>query len=675
MKNLKKLTALLLALTATLSFVAACGGGQQNNSTSQSGTSSESTSSIDESFTSESGEKDPSIDESFTPEPPETVWGEWELVKEPTCTEDGQKIRFEVNNESVSQTAKIEARGHDYSGENITCIRCGLSGLIDPGTFGTDFPVAEACTHTDLEIYEGQCDCAYQGRGEEYSRLQLTEGCYTVETVNNGEVVNAIWLSFSVKEAGQYMLYSFDNNDKVTAARYDASAHYVTPVPYNAFVKGGNFFSYVSCSEQHFNEEWRATFCLKAEAGTPVKIGFVKIDDPVWMRMNVSVPTYPTEINGKKAPEAPAGTKAVEVAYDSEYYYSDPAFGGDGYYHLQDTDEVIYAAITSTPARLLLNSNFASIHYEGSALNLQDGYTADGDYRIRSYVPFIMNCADDNDIFNTELKPDLSKNCYQNYCNSDGMYPVNKELFKFLNLYVQSTKPIDNAITVDDWKNKEDWLWLSACYTYKSIVAGTEENPLSLEIGDNTVTVPMYDYLFCNLKADGIYTIKCETEKATLSLGQNVMLTAPFEITVQTSVSSPIKFELGTTDGKGAEATLTVTQTVGVSNGLNADGAKAFEVDALGELTLETVTIYGANESVSYYAYYTYTATSDGKLYLNVKGETTASVVLGDTYASEGTASIDVVAGDVVIIYVSNASAPASVTVTLAYDQSQSMNK
>ena len=180
MKMMKKLTALLIALTATLSFAttAACGGNKPSSE--------------------ESSSETPSTN---------TAWGEWEAVTQPSCTTAGSKIRFSLEDETISETAPIPARGHDYSGENTTCIRCAQQPVIPSLDANQQFPLVETCTHTDLEIYEDQCDCAYKGRGEEYSRLQLSEGCYTVETVSNGEVTNAIWLSFSVKEAGQYMLY------------------------------------------------------------------------------------------------------------------------------------------------------------------------------------------------------------------------------------------------------------------------------------------------------------------------------------------------------------------------------------------------------------------------------------------------------------------------------------
>ena len=668
---MKKITTLLLAFIATLSLaITACNKDSKTSESSslptsleESITSSEESSSVKEEGDS-SSEENTSDDTSTEGDEPEIMWSEWEALKEPTCTEEGEKTRFDMTNPSVTENAPIAARGHDFSGENNTCIRCGEAIAIPPLDEGQTFTAVEPCIHNDEQIYEGLCDCVYQGRGEEYSRLELTEGCYTVETVSNGEVTNAIWLSFSVQSAGQYMLYSVDNNDQVTAARYDASAAFVSPTPHKATVENGNFYSFVSCSEKYFNAEWRATFCLKAAAGTAVKICFVKVGPPVWERKNVYTMVYPQEIKGQKAPEAPANTKAVEVDYDSKYY-----LGDDGYYHLQGTNELIYAAIDNTPTRLLLTGKFTTIHYEGSALNLQDGFTAEGDYNVRNYVPFIMNCADDNDIFNEELAPDLTKNCYQNYCNSDGMYPVNEELFKFLNLYVQNSKPIDSEITIDDWKNQEDWLWLSACYVYKEIVAGTEENPLSLEMGENTVNIPLFDYLYCNLKAEGIYTLKCDASNVKISIGKNVTLNAPFEVTVETSVAAPIEFTLSTADGKAASATVTVAQAMGVGNGLGNEetAPQPFTVENLGELTLTTVTVYCLNDSVSYYAYYAYTATEEGTLCLTISEETTASVMLGDNYVTEGSAQIDVKAGDTVLVYISGAEAPASVTVEISY--------
>ena len=495
-----------------------------------------------------------SEDESSTDQPLPAVWGEWEALSQPSCTEDGVKVRYNLNDPTETETAPIAARGHNYSENNGTCTVCGDQVVIPSLNENQEFPLAEPCIHTDEEIYNGLCNCAYSGRGEEYSRLELTEGCYTVETIKNLEVNNMIWLSFSVKEAGQYMLYSVDNNGAATATRHDASMAYVSPVGYEARVDdNGDFYSYVSCSEQYFNQEWRATFCIKAKAGTLVKIYFVKISDPVWQPKSVYTYVYPTQINGQKAPEGGATNKKTEVPYDSKYYYSDPATGGDGYYHLE-TGEIIFAALNSAPERLLANGIFTAIHREGSALNLPNGYTADGDYRILNYVPFLMNCLYDDNIFaedeNGVYLTDPNKNCYQNYCNSDGLYPVNAEIFAFLNLYVQKNQPIDTAVTNEDWENQEDWLWLSACYYYTPITEGTEANPLVLTVGEYELTLPASDFYFCTIKEEGTYKITCSDSE--VFIGDNLDVG---ETTIIVTADSPLVFTFASMDSK----TVTIT--------------------------------------------------------------------------------------------------------------------
>ncbi len=481
-------------------------------------------------------------------------WSEWEAVSQPTCTEDGEKTRYDLDDPTITETAPIAARGHDYSQDNGTCSVCGDQVVIPALDAEQDFPLVEPCIHNDQQIYEGLCDCAYKGRGEEYSRLELTEGCYTVETIRNDEVSNAIWLSFSVKEAGQYMLYSVDNNNKAKATRYDASTAFVPTIGVEARVdENGDFYSYVNCSENYFSNEWRATFRIKANAGTLVKLCFVKISDPVWTPKSVYTYVYPTEINGQKAPDGGEGNKKTVVPYDSKYYYSDPTTGGDGYYHLE-TGEIIFAAISSSPERLLLNGSFSVIHYEGSALNLPNGTNADGNYNILNYVPFIMNCMYDDDIFATDenekylINPD--KNCYQNYCNTDGLYPVNAELFKFLNLYVQKNKPIDAEITDEDWKNQADWLWLSACYYYAPLNEGIESNPLNLTVGEYQITLPAADIYYCTIKEEGTYKITCSDSE--VYIGEKL---ETGETTVVVTADSPLVFIFASMDSK----TVTVT--------------------------------------------------------------------------------------------------------------------
>ena len=105
MRHIKKTTALLLALLSLTSLaLPSCGEKKPDK----------------ENASYESIESTPSSEDK---EQPETVWTEWELVTEPTCTENGSKKRYSADGAEV-ETMPIPARGHDYSGENNTCIRC-----------------------------------------------------------------------------------------------------------------------------------------------------------------------------------------------------------------------------------------------------------------------------------------------------------------------------------------------------------------------------------------------------------------------------------------------------------------------------------------------------------------------------------------------------------------------
>lgn len=568
MQKIKKITVLCLSLLAAFSFAAAgCNSGTETSSVSESPANSQNSSTEKTSNENESSSED--SDDSSSSEPPEQVgpdgcvWGDWTLLEgaDATCVDEGTKIRHCIYDYTHTQTEQFAARGHEYSKDNGYCVRCDEEATIPALDPTQEFTLIDTCTHTDEEIAGGECDCTYKGRGEAYNRLELAEGCYTVEI----GATNDIWLSFSVQEAGQYMLYSVDGTI-AKASRHDASASFIpmngdTYIGFDARETDGNFYSYVSCSEKYFNSQWRATYRIRGVAGTHVKICFARIDGAAWEPVNQYENMYATQINGVKAPDAGSNMKKVDVAYDSEYFYSDPKNGGDGYYHLgtkESPGAIIYAAISSVPDRLLLNGKFTEIHREGSALNLNDGLTAEGNYRIRNYVSFIMNCADDDDIFKIDentgaYATDPNKNCYENYCNSDGLYPVNQELFDFLNLYVKHSKPIDNTITIKQWRDQEDWLWLSACYYYQEITVGTEENPLVLYEGEQTLSLPAEDFFYCVLQEAGTYKLTCSDGEVFITVNAGDYAAGETTVTV---TDSPIPIAFASMDAKAVTVTI-----------------------------------------------------------------------------------------------------------------------
>ncbi len=640
-----------------------------------------------------------------TPPPVDNVnWGEWELVKEPTCTVVGEKKRTEIGNPDNVQYAPIAARHHQYaedyddlSGTQATsmgdCVRCGESAVIPPLANNASYPVIELCTHSEQDVAYGICKC--KGKGTPWNRLELNEGTYTVKVAANGET----WLSFSVKSAGQYVLYSVDGTTDFTIERFNANAHFIPTDPstgdYSGFAglqKSGNFYSYVHCGEGYFNREWRATYRLKGTADAAVKIRFVKIDEPAWQPKSVRSFVYPTEINGQKAPENSDPTlKAVDVPYDTSYFYSDPATGGDGYYHTgtpANPGEIIYAAITKPATRIFgsEDTSFANFILAEdvlpTAFSVNDGFTVEGDFNTLSYIPFIMNCADDSDPKNQD-SPDLTKNCYQNFCNSDGMYPVNKELYKFLNLYVRANKPIDaelsNEVWMQDQKRELDdpnnSAWLAGCYIYKATKLGTADNPQPLTVGSQSITLPRGFY-YAKFEGDGVYTLECTNEGVDLNIGKTTMISSPFKVTI----SSPITLRLskGATTTETAE--LIVSKAQGVSNGETEDKEmQPILLTTSGEHTLNTIAVYGAGDSIEHYAYYAFTPDEDGEITIALTGETDATVTVNGVLLNKGTLTFSAVTlaenqtlgeneietGTPLIIYLS-ASSAASASITIS---------
>ncbi len=517
----------------------------------------DSSDSSSESVLENSSVEESSVDESIYADPDDGgyAWTEWELVKEPTCSEAGEKIRARVDDDTIMQTGLIRPRGHAYAqdaeekrlaGEMGVCIRCGQTATIPALSAKQEFPEVDA-----------------KGKGDgAYNRLELSEGCHTVEIPATGE----LWLSYPVSKAGQYVLYSVGGKAGVTAERFNAEAHFVNENGgFAAAEKDGNFYSYVNCGEQYFSTGWRATFRLKGTADTLVKICFTRVDDPAWEPSYVHLDVTPTEINGKKAPEPAKDAMLYDVPYTSDYFYNE----ADGYYYLGTKDapkQLIYVAINTAAKRLLGEYSFTTVTENiGSALTLQKGINADGDFVMLHYIPFIMNLADDNAALGTRPgvqtgeaseapEVDLNKNCYQNYCNSDGMYPATKELVEFLKLYVEKNSPLDDKITDEDWAQKKDWLWLSACYYYDVIPVGTETNPIEItQTGEYKVSVPARDFVWYKLTGSGNYTITCNTPNANIQIG-NQTPSASFTIPVQ----GPVVFRVFTLSMEELEITFTI---------------------------------------------------------------------------------------------------------------------
>ncbi len=516
MKKLKRITAGLLALLTSLSF-AACDLDKEwflgEIGAPNSESSSESSSPNEETGNEGEGEGEGDGNENPGENPPVVVPPSGE------CT---------------------STKGHDFVENNGTCIHCNQKAKLPTLSDGQTFPRAE-------------------GEGSEYNPIDLEEGCHTIEFTSYSS--RNVWLSFSAEETGQFVLYSVGGDNDATATFYPSAGEYVNHAgKREALVEEDNFYSYVNRGEAYAHGNWRATFCLTAQRGTTVRVCFTRVTDPAWEAKNVYKKIRPTEINGVKAEDGPEDLQLVDVPYSSSYFYSDPANGGDGYYHRGTKDkpgEIIYAAISKKATRMFSDASFTTIlKNSGTALNLYAGKDEIGDNVIHCYTPFIMNWEDEDAIWVEDRgevivpEADPNKNAYQNYCNKDGVYPVNKELHDFLTLYVRAHKPIDSDVTQADFSGKADWLWLAACYYYTDQNLGTEATPYTLTEGTQDIVIPENDFLYCKFDENGYYTLICNDTTVDLDfgddrdfvqLGELSMLSEVFRLSASGTTEAEIK--------------------------------------------------------------------------------------------------------------------------------------
>ena len=606
----------------------------ESSSAANSSSSSDDSSSADD---SSSSSDDSSSDSSWVDDGTcEHVWSEWELVSDPTCTVDGVKVRYCLHNEEHVNYGSIAMRGHNYGNEAV-CVRCGVAPILRTDHTGA--------VYTQVEDCETLGDPS-SAKGSEYNRYELTEGYYTVEALKSG-----IWISVSVDGAGQYALHTIGGASGVEITRYDASAQYITLTsPYPAQALGDNdFLSVVNCGDAYWNPAWRATWKIRANRATEFSFVIEKIDDPAWQPAYVKTSVIAQQINGVYAPEGPENTVLAEVPYDAQYFLDTEL----GYYRMGTPEKpgaIIYAAITKVPPRLLYDRPFSQIEYQGSNLTLGDGYgfgdafTVDGDYNLLYYPPFIMMDTSYNG---------TPGNCYEQFVNSDGVYPVNEELFKFLNLYVFNKKPFDENIPSEDFINKADYMWLSACYYYAELTPGTKEYPMELTTGENSVHLPDFDSLYCNFKGDGYYTVSSDTEGVVLLIN-NTRIASPFAVTIVADAYGGKAFELSAENFVEMDAVVTIEKAIGLLNYTGSMDAGVSPVyvtpDGDGNVTLETITVYGSDISYfSHFCYeitavgtYTFKASVENKVLLQVEGNsldattTEVTIVVTEEFLAEG---------------------------------------
>ena len=464
------------------------------------------------------------------------------------------------------------------------------------------------------------------GDGSDYNRFECIEGYYQIQVPAGGEV----YYSFSVRSEGQYALYSLDSAAGVKVTRYDSSEQYINYDGEEADVlEDGTFYSRVNCSLKHFNAQWRATYAFESETATTVKVRFVWIDEPLPEPQTIVTDVTAKQIAGVAA-DGEAGKTAIPVPYTSEYFFDEdcelaftPIGGGEpvykkGFYRLgtpEKKGEIIYAAITSIPERMF-DKTFATIQYDGNNLTLQTGTAENGDYLVNNYVDFIMNNGGvvDNENGGVPVEGDPEKLCYQNVTNKDGMFPVNAELYEFLNFYVKKNTPpmIDESVSPTAY-------WLAPCYYYAEVEPGTKGHPFALQTGDTSVTVPENRYVYCSIEEKGYYVLSCNTIGASGAL-TGIAYHAPFAITLEAEAIKEMLVGFPSATPASGTAVLTLTKAQGVESNPLSLAVGSVEITPVKTIT---------TDGIKYFAVYKYTATANGTLKVTLP--TSASVeVLGE---------------------------------------------
>ncbi len=459
------------------------------------------------------------------------------------------------------------------------------------------------------------------GNGGEYSRFSCTEGYYEFSVSTTKK-----YYSFSVDQPGQYALYTIEPVEYIELERYNADANYINTeggIP-AIELQSGRIYSRVNCGEKYFNTEWRATYSLKSLAGTQtVRVRFVRVADPEFEPEILITKVNAEEIEG--VANTVEYCMPLAVPYTSQYFYDEnyeltfnTPIGAEktgevtakGFYRMgspENPGAVIYVAL-ETSSRFM-EGKFSEAN---SGFIVQYDKDNKGNILAHDYSDFISN--------KTSGTEDKTKACYVNVCNSDGLFPVNRELYGFLKEYVIKDKLSDEE-TVD-----EENAWLAACFYYAEATEGNKSFPKEIPTTAFSDTVHSISYtvnidreytmIYHNIKwhqtgaltdgfTSGYYTVTSDDENAWLTIdGKNY--NGKFSVTfeVDSKNGKTFAFSYGTTPetaGQTGTFEVTFTKTDGVY-------ATPYALTSLTDVKLSTNEIINADGDIVYFAVYQYTA-------------------------------------------------------------------
>ncbi|MBR2321420.1 MAG: hypothetical protein IKA57_04725 [Clostridia bacterium] len=627
MKRIKTL-ALILALATCASFsLVACDNNDDSSSSVSSSDVSEETSSIE------------SVEDSSS------------ISVEDSSSDNSVETSDDVSSEEISSENSSSISAENSSSDNSVETSDEISSEEVPSEDSSSISSEDSSNAEYIAPPAEDANITYKspvsGNGLEYDRFECVEGYYEFTVKARAYT----YYSFSISQPGQYALYTLAPADNIIITRYDASPQYLNEgsAQEALVLDDGKLYSLVNCGEKMFDYQeetqssnWRATFGIKAKSGTQtVQVRFVRVAEPLYEPQTLSTTITPTEIKGVAL--KPEHSMPTPVPYDSDYFYDadyemtfNTPIGANatgtvtakGFYRLCTRDDqgniltkgdVIYAGI-ETGSRLM-DVSFAEAQNSGNALTVfikKDETT--GDYIVYDYISFITN----NDGGSSER--DTTKACYMNVCNADGLFPVNQELFNFLNNYVK----VHNPILGDDEVVADENLWLSACSYYQPAEEGSDINPVEIPVDAFSETVNSFTYTVnvnkaytdiyhsikwhgLDNKASGYYTITSNDDNAWLTIDKK-NYSGKFSVTFEVDKATGKTFTFSCANGGIGTFDVTISEAQGVYK-------TPYTLTSLENVTLSTNEILDVTGEKIYFAVYTYAAVGEDSV-LSISSET-----------------------------------------------------
>lgn len=532
------------------------------------------------------------------------------------------------------------------------------------------------------------------GDGSAFNRFEASEGYYKISIEANQEV----FYSFSASQTGLYALYTMSAVEGVTITQYDATSQYIpiddngnfigneaVVVPAEYGDKAGVLYSKVNCSAKYYSDSWRATYGFESTTAQTVEVRFVRIGDALREPENVVTSVTPSELKGAFLSDPNQDTTGKDVAtvpFSSKYFYDEdyeievtPFAGGQsvrvkGFYRMgteEKPGDLIYVMLTKSPVRMF-DTTFIDLVPNGASLRLFTFKAENGDIHYNDYENFIMKGTGD-----------ATKVCYENAVNSDGLYPVNQELFDFLNYYVDARGCA--GMSEDQKALYPDAMWLAPCYYYGNASDGTQAYPYRFTLGVNEITLQKENYVYYKAMwereqntntntyiNDGYYRIICDNPDVTVKFMHDATHT---NYTASNGLSTGIQFETDAYEGvtlmllyTGNSDETTVNITVEKVSGGYLEKPLTASAGTIAMTTLAWLNLDGKFE---YSIAYAYTATKTGTVTVSapiINGELTANDTVVTTTAP---VPIQADAGDVItIVYTSNGAQSVSVSISEA---------